>query len=536
MWSWRALTAPPPAGRDPVGSACLGEKRQKAKPGKGLARGASLEPWSRIGAKPYVPCWGRVVPSAPGARAAGRGLVSYGGGRLGFLYPVALDPRAKAGNRMTARHTPEPAHPVARLSRREVLKAGLAASAVATLRPGLLFSGLPDSGPSPSSDRPHLEVARRAERWIARSAIRGADGTSWPWDPDDPGSVQLDLYTGMPGVVLFYLELFGATGEGAALDEAAAGAEYLAASLPDADRVVDAGLYTGLAGVAYTLALTYRATSRASLGEATRRALELIHTTATPQGRGVMFNQSTDIISGSAGIGLFLLWADTGLENPSALELAAAAGRRLIELGAPDRGGLKWMIAPAVPRNYPNFSHGTAGVSYFLAALYNATGEREFLDAARAGATYLQELATPTANDGRMVFHSEPGNEELFYLSWCHGPVGTARTFHRLGQLTGDAAYRDYVPRLAQAIIDMKVPERSPGFWNNISQCCGNAGVIEFFLALHNVTGEPEHLGFAEQVAADTVQRATTDDGGLRRPDSCRVRQASAWRCCIWMA
>jgi lantibiotic modifying enzyme len=229
-----------------------------------------------------------------------------------------------------------------------------------------------------------------------------------------------------------------------------------------------------------------------------------------------MWNESTDIISGSAGIGLFLLWPIALLDDPPALELAAAAGRRLIELAVPEPSGLKWMIAPSVSRNYPNFSHGTAGVSYFLASLYEATGEGEFLDAARAGAAYLQALATPTANDGRMIFHSEPGNEQLYYLGWCHGPVGTARTFHLLGRLTGDAAYSEYVGRLAQAIIDMKVPDRSPGFWNNVSQCCGNAGVIEFFVALHDVTADPRHLELAERVAADTVRRATDDDGGLK--------------------
>jgi lantibiotic modifying enzyme len=417
---------------------------------------------------------------------------------------------------MTARHTSEPSYRTAYPSRRDLLRGGLAASAAALLKPDLVISGLRDFGLPAFSQRPQLEIARRAERWIARSAIRGTGGTAWPWDPDDPDSVQLNLYTGMPGVVLFYLELFGATGERAALDEAAAGAEYLAASLPSDDRVTDAGLYTGLAGLAYTLALTYRETRLASLGDAAKRALATLHGAAQPEGRGVRFNESTDIVSGSAGIGLLLLWAAAQLDDPSALDLAAAAGRRLVELGVPERGGIKWMIAPGVPRNYPNFSHGTAGVSYFLASLYGATGEREFLDAARAGAAYLQELATRTANDGRMIFHSEPGNEQLYYLSWCHGPVGTARTFHRLGQLTGDAAYRDYVARLAQAILDMKVPERSPGFWNNISQCCGNAGVIEFFLALYNVTGEPGHLEFAEQVAADTVHRATAEDGGLK--------------------
>jgi lantibiotic modifying enzyme len=414
---------------------------------------------------------------------------------------------------LIAMHTHDPAHRIPHLSRRDLLKGGLAASAAALLGPRSLLAGLRDHELPASSERPYLDVARRAERWIARSAIRGEGGTAWPWDPNDPQSVQLNLYTGTPGVVLFYLELFHATGDRAALAEAAAGADYLAASLPGEDQVADAGLYTGLAGIAYTLALTYRESGRAGLGDAARRALALIRAAANPGGRGVVWSDSTDIISGSAGIGLFLLWAN---EDSAALDLAAAAGRRLIELGAPERNGLKWMIAPSVPRNYPNFSHGTAGVAYFLASLYEATREREFLDAARAGATYLQALATRTVNDGRMVFHSEPGNEQLYYLSWCHGPVGTARTFYRLGELTGEAAYRNYVHRLAQAIVDMKVPERSPGFWNNISQCCGNAGVLEFFLALHRLTGDPQHMDFVERVAADITRRATEEDGSLK--------------------
>ena len=157
-----------------------------------------------------------------------------------------------------------------------------------------------------------------------------------------------------------------------------------------------------------------------------------------------------------------------------------------------------------------------AGVSYFLASLFAATGDGAFLDAARSGAAYLQAIATSTPNDGRMVFHSEPGNEQLYYLSWCHGPAGTARLFHLLGDLTHDASFTGYVDRLTTALVDMKVPERSPGYWENISQCCGNCGVGEFFLSMHQIRGKSEHLEMAERVAADTLRRATVADGGLK--------------------
>ena len=42
------------------------------------------------------------------------------------------------------------------------------------------------------------------------------------------------------------------------------------------------------------------------------------------------------------------------------------------------------------------------------------------------------------------VFHHEPDGEDLFYLGWCHGPVGTARLFYRLHQATGDRQWRDW--------------------------------------------------------------------------------------------
>ncbi|MEO7963721.1 MAG: lanthionine synthetase LanC family protein, partial [Gemmatimonadaceae bacterium] len=184
-----------------------------------------------------------------------------------------------------------------------------------------------------------------------------------------------------------------------------------------------------------------------------------------------------------------------------------------------EKGGLKWGISDSVPRRYPNFSHGTAGVSYVLATLYGATKERAFLDAALAGHRYLQAIATTTPNDGLRIFHSEPGNEQLFYLSWCHGPAGTARLYRRLGEVTGDSQWRAFIPRLAQGIIDSGVPDTHPdesGYWNNVSQCCGNCGVSEFFIDLHRATGEKKHLDFATHVVQNTLSRASEDGDGLK--------------------
>ncbi|MBI3485086.1 MAG: lantibiotic modifying-like protein, partial [Acidobacteria bacterium] len=67
----------------------------------------------------------------------------------------------------------------------------------------------------------------------------------------------------------------------------------------------------------------------------------------------------------------------------------------------------------------------------------------------------------------------------------------------------------------ARGILASGIPEkRTPGFWNNVGQCCGSAGVVEFFLALHRVTRDPEYLAFARRVAADLLARATREGSG----------------------
>ena len=406
-----------------------------------------------------------------------------------------------------------------RLSRREML-GGLAAAAVlaGASRPGTA-QATRRSGGRPEEPRAYLDVARKAGTWLAAHAIaRGPDAVTWAADPADEKSVQDNLYSGSPGVVLFWLELAHATGDRAARDMAVKGATDLSRRVTEGGPWTgeNAGLYTGLAGIAYVLARAASLTGVAAYREKSRECVAMLVSAARPVGAGVAWSESNDIISGSAGIGLTLLWAARELGVPEVVDVASRAGRHLLETGIESRGGLTWPISPSVPRRYPNFSHGAAGVGYFLATLYGETREQAFLDGALKGAAYLQAVATGTPGGGRMVFHSEPGNEQLYYLSWCHGPSGTARLFHRLATVTGDRKWAAYAGQLDVATRDMKVPERSPGFWNNISQCCGNCGVVEHFVAQHDRTGDTRHLAYARQVADDAIARATPEGEGLK--------------------
>jgi lantibiotic modifying enzyme len=188
----------------------------------------------------------------------------------------------------------------------------------------------------------------------------------------------------------------------------------------------------------------------------------------------------------------------------------------MIERGQAQKTGLKWAMTPKFARLMPNFSHGTAGSAYFLATLYGETKKREFLDAALAGASYLKSVAK-TEGDVCLIFHHEPGGEELYYLGWCHGPVGTARLFYRLYKVTGDRSWMDLVHRSARAVIESGIPEKqTEGFWNNVSQCCGSAGVAEFFLSLYQVTKDRRYLDFSKRVTANLLTRSSREGRGVK--------------------
>jgi lantibiotic modifying enzyme len=356
----------------------------------------------------------------------------------------------------------------------------------------------------------HYRVAAgQTAAWIAASAVKGPDGTSWPAVPSEPQPATLDLYSGVPGVVLFFLQATPPTGAPAYLEQARGGADFLLARM---STVGGTGLYEGLSGIGFALEETFKATQDEKYRRGFLDALDRIRAGAKAAGSGIEWSPTTDIISGGAGTGLFLLYAYRETGDRAWLDLAAEAGSRLAELGRPENGGLKWAMDPSFPRLMPNFSHGTAGIAYFLAALYKETKRPEFLEAALAGAKYLLSVAN-TEGESCFVFHDEPDNTGLYYLGWCHGPVGTARLFFLLSEVTGDRTWLDWVRKSANGLLKSGIPEQeTPGFWNNAGICCGLAGVGEFFLDLYRALGDPAYLAFSKRVAGRLLAKATIVD------------------------
>jgi len=400
-------------------------------------------------------------------------------------------------------------------TRRQFIRDGLSVSAAVMSVLPATFDWRKTSA-SVSPNKSNIDVARAAARWIETAKIATDSGVTWLADPTDPESVGTTLYHGSPGVVLFLLDLYHATGEEAYLNTACSGADAIMAVLQN-EAELPLGLYTGVAGMVFSLTETYRASNDRRYYAAAAQGLNILLGAAKSAGSGMEWNAVTDVISGGSGIGLTLLNVAKTLKGTDALDVAASAAYRLVEMGWPTSHGLKWPMSPDYQRLMPNFSHGTAGVSYYLAALYQETGDPDLLDASLAGARYLQSVAQTGDGDICLVFHNEPDGKDLYYLSWCHGPVGTARLFYRLADVTQDDEWLQWANMCAKAILQSGIPEqRTPGFWNNVSQCCGDAGVGEFFSSMYHVTGDQAYNDFLHRVRSSLLERATEDTSGIR--------------------
>lgn len=403
-------------------------------------------------------------------------------------------------------------------SRRSFVRSALLAGAAAPALPRALLAEWRLAQSRQASQRPYRDAALRGERWLRSVAIDTPAGRTWPCTPGDArrGLPELTLYSGTPGVILFYLELHGATGERRFLDEAVRGATELATHLPaPGSRTRSAGLYEGIAGHMFTLHAAARASGRADLLDAAKRSARILADSAQgAPGGGVQWSEVTDIIGGSAGIGLALLSARELLGDEAtavARKTADALLQRAERMGDGER---RWMMDRSFPREMPNFSHGTAGVAYFLATLGQQVGERAYIDAAGDGARYLRRITVPSG-EGIVIRHHQGDGERLFYLSWCHGPAGTARLFKQLHAVDPAGGWQGTEHACAAGTIAQGIPERrTEGFWNNISQCCGNAGVAEYFLARHAETRQPADLAYARRQADNALWRSSVEGSG----------------------
>ncbi len=381
-----------------------------------------------------------------------------------------------------------------------------------------------------SGSRTYLEHALSVADWIQATATNSSAATIWPDDALRPHEISLGISSGVAGKVIFFLELYRATGDGQYLNDALMGAEYLLEKLPQTRAEVDSmrsphSFYGGLAGVGFTLSEVYKETNDNRFRGGALVCVDWIHELAQIDGSGASWNSVNDILGGSAGTGLFLLYAARALNHRESLDLAIKAGDILLERAISEHDGLTWKRQEDRDFILPNFSHGAAGVGFFLATLYQESGQQRFFDAAVASAKYLEAIAK-TDSDVFLVPYGFPdiGWSMPFDIGWAHGLAGTGRLFHRLWQVDAnlDRSFKwlERVRQGANGIQKSGLPNApsSSEFGDKpfkLDMRFGQASVARFFFNLYQWSHEEQFLVFARNLVDDIIAKGVLNEDGL---------------------
>jgi lantibiotic modifying enzyme len=366
------------------------------------------------------------------------------------------------------------------------------------------------------------ETALAGLRWVAAAAVPADGGISW-LDADNSEQLADDLYSGTGGVLIAFAEArlagiaeFDELGAAAARrirNVAAASTAGLLALPPEAGplSVDDLGLYTGLAGHAAALSIWADATADE---EAAASARAVAIGLARAAARGAVLSEFRDLILGEAGILVALLRYGGDSERAA----AGAIADRLVAQAEWSEAGPDWRARSESDYLMPNFSHGVAGIGYALALAGVTLDRPDLLEIARAAGRRLIGLGSRP--DGTLaVPHIVPARDHVEPLcyGWCHGPTGTVRLFQMLDLVSPDAGWSHYADACRRAIRASGLPARLyPGFWDNLGQCCGTAGVGEMALDHYQDSGDPAWLEWTNTLARDVLDRAIWDGDGAR--------------------
>lgn len=381
----------------------------------------------------------------------------------------------------------------------------------------------------------YLRAAIETANWIDTLAVKTEHGRIWKALPegqdgyreDVPMFTSKSMYDGSAGIGIFLIRLYEATSDERWLKEAEEAAAHIIATQvgpewyehtlhSEVKGIIPvpgwaAGAYNGPVGEAYFLEDLYQVTRKQEYRDFVLRTADVLMEVASRDERGLFWSEQEDITAdGGFIVFLDIVYRRTGIRKY--LDFASAAAERIAKdaLNAPN-GGKFWklldlsMIDFPKDTTFPNWSHGTTGTAWMFAALYQDTGKQEFLELAKAGLEYAMNISVGDEKGRLIPYQDHPvtgPTYDKYYLSTCHGPVGSTLAFREVYEVTGEELYKNWTIELSRGIVKAGAPERhSWGFWNCQCQCCGTAGILEHFAEMYEYTGEKEFYDYMIRTA-----------------------------------
>ena len=381
----------------------------------------------------------------------------------------------------------------------------------------------------------YLQAAIETANWIDTLAVKTEHGRIWKALPegqdgyreDVPMFTSKSMYDGSAGIGIFLIRLYEATSDERWLKEAEEAAAHIIATQVGSEWYQHtlhsevkgiipvpgwaAGAYNGPVGEAYFLEDLYQVTGKQKYRDFVLQTADVLIEAASRDERGLFWSEQEDITAdGGFIVFLDIVYRRTGIRKY--LDFASEAAERIAKdaLNAPN-GGKFWklldlsMIDFPKDTTFPNWSHGTTGTAWMFAALYQDTGKQEFLELAKVGLEYAMNISVGDEKGRLIPYQDHPvtgPTYDKYYLSTCHGPVGSTLAFREVYEVTGEELYKNWTIELSRGIVKAGAPERhSWGFWNCQCQCCGTAGILEHFAEMYEYTGEKEFYDYMIRTA-----------------------------------
>ena len=329
----------------------------------------------------------------------------------------------------------------------------------------------------------YLKAAIDTAEWIDTLAIKTEYGRIWQALPEGQDGYREDvplftpksMYDGSAGIGIFFIRLYEATGDTRWLTEAEEAAAHIIA---------------------------------------TKVGVEWYQTTLHSEVKGIIPvpGWAAGPYNGPVGEAYFLedLYQVTGKQAYRDYVLYVADV--LLEATVTDKRGLHWSDQEDITAD--------GGFIVFLDILYRKTGIKKYLELAKEGLTYAMNIAVGDETGRLIPYQDHPvtgPTYDKYYLSTCHGPVGSTLAFRELYEITGEEIYRNWTIELSRGIVRAGAPEKhSWGFWNCQCQCCGTAGILEHFAAMYEYTGEKEFYDYMIRTADVMLSDSDHRTPGLR--------------------
>jgi type 2 lantibiotic biosynthesis protein LanM len=335
---------------------------------------------------------------------------------------------------------------------------------------------------TPTNSELLLDFACKIGDRLEELAFYGKNDASWlglSFVQNDRWSLSplgLDLYSGLPGIALFLVNLSAITKNERYTKLAKATLKTIKRQIPLAkSNITSIGAFNGWGGIIYTFSHIGSIWGKQDI---ISKALDILNFLPNL----IKQDEYFDIINGLAGCVGSLISLYSCTRTKVIFSLLTQCGELLIKKAHPEKQGIAWHVKNILSKPLAGFSHGNAGIAWSLLKLYKITARESFRSAALSAIDYERTLFVPEQGNWRDIRHI---SKNEFMTAWCHGAPGIGLSRLCTLQYLNNAKIRTEIEISIKTTL-------AQGFGANDSLCHGNLGNLEFLLKASEILKDPK--------------------------------------------